>query len=1017
MPTILNRILENLNNATPSYEYPGPELDRLFEVTYKHPEDEETCDDCDEAREITRSDRPTNSSRVHCGVIASGSQVIMDPAMRDRLGSDCICFEMEAAGLMNDFPCLVIRGICDYADSHKNDCWQRYAAAAAAACAKEILHIMPEVEVENERLVRDVSQAVIEAMKEPVGEVVRHTGKISRDVEVLRDQAILNWLTPIDYSPQQRDFISRRQPGTGLWFLDSAEFQAWLSKDKQTLFCPGIPGAGKTMITAIVIDYLQSRFLDDQSTGIAYIYCNFRRQDEQNAEDLLASLLKQLARSRPASVKDLYDRHQNEGRNQILTRSQELSIPWLPHIRESSSLSMHLTNARQPYLNKQMSLRMSGILDDDNQDMTRTGMVKAADGMFLLVTLHTETLLTQPTKGHLKQALQALGKGMEGLGTTYDQAMERVEGQEPNSRDLAKRILAWIVHSKRSLSTLELQHALAVQPDTTALNTDFVPKIERLRSLCAGLVTIDEESSVIRLVHYTTQEYFERKQKQQKSWFPEAEFDITTACITYLSFDMFKSGFCLTDAELEQRLRSNPLYNYAARSWGHHAHEASTSKQVAAKSRKARKARKARETRAKIEARVISFLESKAKVEASSQAMLATKRYSKHSNYSQEAPRNMAGLHLAAYFGLDEAGSTLLTGGHSPDLRDSYCRTPLSYAAERGHELAAKLLLETGLIDVNSESYNTRTPLSYAAEKGHEKVVKLLLTQEGLKLNPRSKYGQTPLSWAAVNGHEKVVKLLVETKGVEVNSQSNSRWTPLSYAAANGHNGVVRLLVTVGGVDVDSMSLSGRTSISLAAENGHQAIIELLLANKRVDVNLKDNDGQTPLSWAVKNGKEEAVKLLLANERVDVNLKDNDGRPPLCWAAASGEEKAVELLLAHERVDVNPKDKDGRTPLSWAAANGKKEAAKMLLANKRVDVNSKDNDGLTPLFWAVKNGKEWAVKLLLVDERVDVNLRDDDSRLWHGLLGRADGEFGEWKRRIDQADSSRVDYCQGVELN
>ncbi|KAI3579710.1 putative ankyrin repeat domain protein [Fusarium oxysporum f. sp. albedinis] len=159
MPTILNRILENLNNATPSYEYPGPELDHLFEVTYKHPEDEETCDDCDEAREITRSDRPTNSSRVHCGVITSRSQVIKDPATRDRLGSDCICFEMEAAGLMNDFPCLVIRRICDYADSHKNDCWQRYVAAAAAACAKEILQIMPEVEVKSKQLVRDVSQA------------------------------------------------------------------------------------------------------------------------------------------------------------------------------------------------------------------------------------------------------------------------------------------------------------------------------------------------------------------------------------------------------------------------------------------------------------------------------------------------------------------------------------------------------------------------------------------------------------------------------------------------------------------------------------------------------------------------------------------------------------------------------------------------------------------------------------------------------------------------------------------
>lgn len=160
MSGYLEGILKNLSNATPSYEHPGPELDRLFEATYTHPDpDEETCDDCDEAMEISRAARNSTNPVVYYGVIASGSQVIKDPAVRDRLGSDCICFEMEAAGLMNDFPCLVIRGICDYADSHKNDYWQRYAAATAAACAKEVLHIMPEVEVENERLAREVSQA------------------------------------------------------------------------------------------------------------------------------------------------------------------------------------------------------------------------------------------------------------------------------------------------------------------------------------------------------------------------------------------------------------------------------------------------------------------------------------------------------------------------------------------------------------------------------------------------------------------------------------------------------------------------------------------------------------------------------------------------------------------------------------------------------------------------------------------------------------------------------------------
>ena len=128
-------------------------------------------------------------------------------------------------------------------------------------------------------------------------------------------QAILDWLTSVDYIPQQNDFIARRQEGTGQWLLDSIEFQTWLETEKQTLFCPGIPGAGKTILTSIVIEELTARFYDNKNIGIAYLYCNFRRQDEQKLEDLLASLLKQLAESQPSlpgTVKDLYDRHKTK---------------------------------------------------------------------------------------------------------------------------------------------------------------------------------------------------------------------------------------------------------------------------------------------------------------------------------------------------------------------------------------------------------------------------------------------------------------------------------------------------------------------------------------------------------------------------------------------------------------------------------------------------------------------------------------------------------------------------------
>jgi Cdc6-like AAA superfamily ATPase len=133
----------------------------------------------------------------------------------------------------------------------------------------------------------------------------------------LERRTIIEWLTRIDHSTQQSDFIGRRQEGTGQWLLNSNEFQSWLYTTKQTLFCPGMPGAGKTMITSIVVDYLSVKFQNDASVGVAYLYCNFRRQDEQTPAELLSSLLKQLVQGQlsvPESVKSLYERYKDKAR-------------------------------------------------------------------------------------------------------------------------------------------------------------------------------------------------------------------------------------------------------------------------------------------------------------------------------------------------------------------------------------------------------------------------------------------------------------------------------------------------------------------------------------------------------------------------------------------------------------------------------------------------------------------------------------------------------------------------------
>src|SRR5271170_209685 len=187
--------------------------------------------------------------------------------------------------------------------------------------------------------------------------------------------------------------------------------------------------------------------------------------------------------------------------------------------------------------------------------------------------------------------------------------MIRIESQGGGFRELAKKVLSWAVHAKRILSTAELQHAVAVEPGKPELNGKFIPNIEIIGSICAGLVTIDTQSDIVRLVHYTTQEYFEQT---QKDWFPNAETDITITCVTYLSFHTFESGFCQTDKEFEKRLQLNPLYDYAARNWGHHARAAST----------------------EVEKLILSLLESETKKSAANQAMFASREDSWYSGYS-----------------------------------------------------------------------------------------------------------------------------------------------------------------------------------------------------------------------------------------------------------------------------------------------------------------------------------------------------------------------------------------------
>ena len=397
--------------------------------------------------------------------------------------------------------------------------------------------------------------------------------------------------------------------------------------------------------------------------------------------------------------------------------------------------------------------------------------------------------------------------------------MERIEGQVTDQEELAKQVLSWVTRAKRQLTTLELQHALAVEVGEQELDKDNLPHIDDILSFCAGLVTVDKESGVIRLVHYTTQDFFIRTWKQ---WFPNSETDIAMICSTYLSFKVFQNGPCKTDEEFEERLRSNQLYNYAAQNWGLHAQQVQTPSQE-----------------------VINFLKSGSKVEASSQALFVNKQVIlAGEGYNACFPKRMTGLHLAAYFGVDYAAQLLLDN-ISPNTKDGFGRTPLSYAADKGHYTFIQILLEARA-DTELRDRDYRTPVSYSASNGHEGAMKLLLEKGRVDIDSGDRWGRTPLAWAAMNEHEAIVKLLLETGKFDFDSKDEIGRTPLAWAAKNGHKAVVELLLATKEVDADSVTTNydlGKMPLSLDLKgqwNLHEVVISELAMESWWDYFISD---------------------------------------------------------------------------------------------------------------------------------------------------------------------------------
>ncbi|KAH6903548.1 hypothetical protein BKA70DRAFT_1194493 [Coprinopsis sp. MPI-PUGE-AT-0042] len=602
----------------------------------------------------------------------------------------------------------------------------------------------------------------------------------------------------------------------------------------KTMWGSGMPGAGKTIFASIVINEVEARAeASERPICVCYIYFRYSDHTTATVRDFLLVLVKQTIERHAGCLplfNEVFVRHIREKTLpseselvQLLHRFAEViagmfyfldaldeappdvqfdlleklstlnvkifitSRP-LAHLHscfpgahrfsiraQDRDLDLHICKeiARSPVL--RAILNQGG---PELRDKIISAVKRKCEGMFLHASLQLDALRGCANIYAVEKTLEDFPRQIEDV---YQQTWKRIEAQAPEMAVIAKNALIWVLCAMRSLKIEELRHAVATCPDTHKFDRRRLVDEATLMGLCRGLVNVEEETNIVRFVHYTAKDVV-KGLVSESSPYPHSL--PAAVCMALLAEHGFQQTNLTDERGLEASLKAERLLAYAYENWSTHAHESLDDTSLVNQ--------------------LSAFLQG-----------CCAFPVGLSNRYLPSIDDILEPLHMASYFDfpLSFAGSEHLRDPNHPTPHRR--RTPLMVAIMENSLGTIRELLSLPGILINAADKNGDVPLVYAARWGNKASLSLLLAHPKVDVNAATSYGRTALMLAP--SEEKATLLLAHPK-TKPNLVNSNGYTALMVASSNGYLEVVQVLLADPRVQVNLKSKTGKTAIDLAEQ-------------------------------------------------------------------------------------------------------------------------------------------------------------------------------------------------------